>query len=104
MDIAVARIVLSIIFGIGIGLIMALIYRREDAARAANGADAFAAKARVSGRTWVFLGLLLVILIAGTLQIGLLTNSYGHITLPIQGMDRLQDTLSPAGSVRRQSR
>ena len=93
MDIAVARIVLSIIFGIGIGLIMAAIYRRQDAAREANGADAFAATARVPRRTWVFLGLLLVILIAGTLQIGLLTNSYGHITLPIQGMDRLQDSL-----------
>jgi uncharacterized protein len=93
MDIAIARLALSILFGIGIGLIMALIYRRDDAAREANGADAFAATARVPARSWVFLGLLLVILIAGTLQVGLLTNSYGQVTLPIPGVDHFQETL-----------
>ena len=99
MDIAVARLVLSIIFGIGIGLIMALIYRREDAARDLGELDAFGNTARVPGRTWAFLGLLLFILIAGTLQIGLLTNSYGHITLPIQGMDSFQETLHTLASI-----
>ena len=33
-------------------------------------------------RTWVFFVLLLGVLIAGTLQIGLLTNSYATFTLP----------------------
>jgi uncharacterized membrane protein YraQ (UPF0718 family) len=94
MDIAVARLVLSIVFGIGIGLIMAILFRKEDAAREQNGADAFASsKVRVEGRVWLFLGLLLALLIVGTLQIGLFTNSYAQITLPVGGMDRFQETL-----------
>jgi len=35
MDIAVARVVLSVAFGIGIGLIMAVLFRKEDVARSA---------------------------------------------------------------------
>lgn len=94
MDIAIARLVLSIAFGIGIGLLMALIFSRDDAQHAAEEGDAFAGTgARVPAQNWAFLGLLLLLLIAGTLQIGLLTNSYAQVTLPIQGMDRFQDFL-----------
>ncbi|MGQ9667154.1 MAG: permease [Anaerolineae bacterium] len=94
MDIAIARLVLSIAFGIGIGLLMALIFSRDDEQHAAEGEDAFAVgEARVPAQNWAFLGLLLLLLIAGTLQIGLLTNSYFHLTLPIQGMDRFQEFL-----------
>jgi len=77
MDIALARIVLSIIFGIGIGLLMARFFREDDEARsnAANGGRAFAQDAKVPARTWIFFVLLLGVLIAGTLQIGLLTDS-----------------------------
>ena len=89
MDIALARIVLSIIFGIGIGLLMARFFRQDDAdaARrahneATNGGRAFTQGAKVPGRTWVFFALLLGVLIAGTLQVGLLTNSYATFTLP----------------------
>lgn len=95
MDIAIARLVLSIVFGIGIGLIMALLFWRDDrshnADAEANGA--FTSSARMEPRNWLFLGLLLAILIAGTLQIGLFTNSYAQVTLPISGMDRFQETL-----------
>ncbi len=93
MDIAIARLVLSIVFGIGIGLIMAAIFSKEDAARDEKGADGFAGQAAVGGRTWLFLGLLLALLIVGTLQIGLFTNSYAQFTLPISGMDTFQDAL-----------
>ncbi len=93
MDIAVARLVLSIIFGIGIGLIMAILFRKDDAAHEEASANGFAAQAQVTGRVWLFLGLLLALLIVGTLQIGLFTNSYAQVTLPISGMDRFQDTL-----------
>ena len=93
MDIAVARLVLSAIFGVGIGLIMALIFRRDDQAHDATPDAAFAGKAQVGGRVWLFMGLLLAILIAGTLQVGLLTNSYAQFTLPVQGMDRFQEAL-----------
>ncbi len=84
MDIALARIILSIIFGIGIGLLMAWFFRADDEAHneATNGGRAFARGAKVPTRTWVFFVLLLGVLIAGTLQVGLLTNSYATFTLP----------------------
>jgi uncharacterized membrane protein YraQ (UPF0718 family) len=84
MDIALARIVLSIVFGIGIGLLMAWFFRTDDEAHndATSGRRALAQGARVPGRTWVFFLLLLSVLIAGTLQVGLLTNSYAVFTLP----------------------
>ena len=83
MDIALARVVLSIVFGVGIGLLMAVIFRRSDAEHdaATNGQDAFAQQAAVPARTWIFFALLLGILVVGTLQVGLLTNSYATLKL-----------------------
>jgi len=82
MDIAIARIVLSIIFGVGIGLLMAWIFREDDAEHdAATNSKAFAQEAVVPPHTWVFFALLLAVLIAGTLQVNLLTNSYATLTL-----------------------
>jgi len=84
MDIAIARIVLSIIFGIGIGLMMAWFFSEDDRAhnQATNGGRTFSASASVPARTWIFFLLLLGVLIAGTLQVNLLTNSYATFTLP----------------------
>jgi hypothetical protein len=83
MDIALARVVLSIIFGVGIGLLMAWFFREDDAAHdaATNRRDAFARRAQVPVRTWAFFALLLAVLLAGTLQVGLLTDSYATFTL-----------------------
>jgi hypothetical protein len=83
MDIALARIALSVVFGIGIGLLMAWFFRKDEEARSqATGGKAFAHSAKVPTRTWVFFALLLAALIAGTLRVGLLTNSYATFTLP----------------------
>jgi uncharacterized membrane protein YraQ (UPF0718 family) len=84
MDIALARIILSIIFGIGIGWLMAIFFRRDDEAhdRETSQRDAFAQDARVPARTWVFFVLLLGVLIVGTLQVTLLTAGYLQFTLP----------------------
>jgi len=87
MDIAVARLVLSIVFGIGIGLIMALLFRQRDDV-AADGA--FGGSQRMEGRIWLFLLLLLGLLIVGTLQVELLTGSLLEIGMPMPGLDRLQ--------------
>jgi uncharacterized protein len=83
MDIALARVVLSIVFGIGIGLLMARFFREDDAAHdvATNKVDVFAGQGRVPARTWIFFVLLLGTLIAGTLQVGLLTNTYVSFTI-----------------------
>jgi hypothetical protein len=83
MDIALARVILSIVFGVGIGLLMAWFFRKDDAAHdaATNTVDAFAGQGSVPARTWGFFALLLGILIAGTLQVDLLTNTYATITV-----------------------
>ena len=93
MDIAVARIILSVVFGIGIGLLMATIFRKDDEAHDKAAGAAFEGSARLQVRTWVFLVLMLAVLIFGTLQVDLLTGSYARLTIPIEGMDRLQRSL-----------
>ena len=92
-DIALARILLSLAFGIGIGMVMALVFSRSDAAHDQETNGAFAAGERMQPRTWALLLLLVALLISGTLKVGLLTNDYARITLPIAGMDRFQDAL-----------
>lgn len=71
-DVAMARLVLSIAFGILIGLIMAWIFRREETARTATAADQalFDQSAAVKPAVWALFGLLIAILFAGTLQVG----------------------------------
>jgi hypothetical protein len=91
MDIAIARLVLAILFGIGIGLIMALTFADK---REAPAQSAFGGQAKVGRHVWLFMLLMLAILIAGTLQIGLFTDSYATVTLPLGGFDRLQEGLA----------
>ena len=102
-DIAFARIVLSWTFGIGIGLIMALIFRKDDARHdeTTDAVDPFAVTTpsgsagvgQARSYSWLFLLILVALLIAGTLKVGLLTNSYASLTLPISAVDRLQAAL-----------
>ena len=84
MDIAMARVILSLVFGVGIGLIMAWLFRKDDEAHnaATSGGRGFAQGAKVPARTWIFFILLLAALITGTLQVGLLRNSFATFTLP----------------------
>ncbi|GAB4569829.1 MAG: hypothetical protein Kow0077_02980 [Anaerolineae bacterium] len=84
MDIALARIVLAITFGIGIGMIMAWIFRKEEAARAAEMADngMFDQRADVKPAVWGVFALLIGVLIVGTLQVDVLTNTWFNIHLP----------------------
>jgi len=89
-DLAFARLFLSLTFGIGIGMIMALIFRRADIAHDENTDALFAGKASVRKAALAFLFILVALLLSGTLKIGLLSNSYGQLTLPISGLDRFQ--------------
>ncbi|MBP5998653.1 MAG: permease [Azonexus sp.] len=70
-DFAIARIVLALSFGVGIGMIMAIVFRDGEAARLAESAT-FAAGERISRRTLAFLGALVALLIAGTLKVDFL--------------------------------
>jgi hypothetical protein len=93
-DLAFARLFLSLIFGISIGMIMALIFRRADAAHEEKADAMFAGKATLKRAALVFLIILVALLLSGTLKIGLLTNSYGKITLPLSGLDGFQEFLT----------
>jgi uncharacterized membrane protein YraQ (UPF0718 family) len=94
LDIAVARIILSAVFGVGIGLIMAFIYRRDDQAHnQVTSGGAFSTGASIKRASVVFLLLLLAGLIVGTLAVGLLTDTYATITLPFGDTEQWQATL-----------
>lgn len=73
LDIALARVILSIIFGVLIGLLMAWFFRKDDIehAKQAKNNHLFSGKARIPFHILVLFALLLGILLAGTLQIGL---------------------------------
>ncbi len=94
-DLAFARLFLSLVFGIGIGLIMALIFNRSDLAHD-KATDAMFAGQRKKGMrraALAFLLILVALLLSGTLKVGLLTNAYTQVTLPIAGVDRVQEFL-----------
>ncbi len=95
-DIAVARLVLSIAFGIIIGLAMAWIFRKEEATRTVQMTEAgmFEQSAQVKPAVWVVFLLLVAVLIVGTLQIDLLTNVYAQIRLPFEINPQLRESLS----------
>jgi hypothetical protein len=92
-DFALARIVLSLAFGIGIGMIMALIFRRDDLARQAAPDAAFAGRSGIRRPILVFLLLLVALLIGGTLKLPLLANAYWQVRLPFTWPARVQQLL-----------
>jgi uncharacterized membrane protein YraQ (UPF0718 family) len=96
MDIAIARITLSIAFGIAIGLIMGWVYREDEAERFAQLADSglFEGKTVVKPVVWIVFILLLSVLIVGTLQTHLLTNTWLSLHLPIELPPGLVSTLA----------
>lgn len=98
-DVAVARLVLSIAFGILIGLIMAWVFRREEVERTkemqANGV--FDQTARVRPAVWAMLALLVLVLVAGTLQVDLLTKPFADLALPFGATSALVTGLTAAG-------
>ena len=93
-DLAFARLFLSLAFGIGIGLIMALIFRKDDSAHDKATDAMFAGQSKAMRRAaLVFLLIWIALLLAGTLKVGLLTNTYGQVTLPLNGTQAIQSAL-----------
>jgi len=92
-EFALARVILSLTFGIGIGMIMALIFSRDDQAHAEATDTGFVGTEGLTARTIIFLVLMVGLLIFGTLQVRLLLNAYASFTIPIQGLDRVQEFL-----------
>ncbi len=96
MDIALARIVLSIVFGIGIGLTMAWFFRAEEARRSASMAESgiFDQEARVPRVVWALFLLLIGVLIVGTLQVEPLTGTWFSLHLPVTMPEALTQALA----------
>jgi len=93
MDLAIARLLLSLAFGIGVGIIMALIFRKEDAEHDKATDAMFAGQAAMRRAAVIFMLVLVALLVAGTFQIDLLKHTYAQIEFPLNGMDTLQAAL-----------
>jgi hypothetical protein len=91
MDIALARIMLAITFGIVIGMIMAAVFKQPEIDPAKAGM--FDQTAAMRPALWALFGLLVAVLIAGTLQIGLLKNTVVSLTLPVELSTGFENTL-----------
>lgn len=101
-DIALARLVLAIAFGIVIGMIMAALFKQPEN-QPAQQPEMFEQQSAMRPVLWALFALLLSVLIAGTLQIDLLTGTIFSITLPVElpagvqnGLDALHLTLQGA--------
>jgi len=94
-DLAIARLILSLVFGIGIGLIMALIFRADDAANDRATDDLFAAQSHggMHRAAAVFLIAWIALLLIGTLKLGILTGVHFRLDLPLSGADAWQGFL-----------
>jgi hypothetical protein len=83
-DLAFARFTLSLAFGIGIGLIMALVFHADDAARDRSTDGQFSGAGEGMNRaSLAFLLLWVGLLLAGTLKLAFLTGSAFELTLPV---------------------
>ena len=104
-DFAIARIVLALCFGIGIGLLMAHIFRADEAVRTRAGATGrvFAAGERIPRRNLIFLAVLIALLIGGTLKVDGLGLPVWSANLDAAGAVRMQgalDQLVPVNEIR----
>ncbi len=93
MDLAIARLVLSLAFGIGIGLIMAMIFRKSDVEHDQATDLMFAGQAAMRRAAVIFMLVLVFLLVSGTFQFDIFTHTFAQVNLPISGVDGFQDTL-----------
>lgn len=96
VDLALARFFLSLIFGIGIGLIMALLFRKDDADREKTADTMFTATDAVSMHrpALIFLLVWVALLLFGTLKVGILTATHFQFHLPLTVAYQIQSWLN----------
>lgn len=92
-EFAVARFLLCLVFGIGIGLIMARIFASDDARHDQQTDTMFAEKAVIGGAATGVLLTLVALLIAGTLKVSVLSDVWFSITLPLSFAEAWQQQL-----------
>jgi uncharacterized membrane protein YraQ (UPF0718 family) len=91
-EFAIARILLALSFGIGIGMIMAIVFRETEAARVAD-ARTFAEGDGISAKTLLFVAALVALLISGTLKLDFLKAVLFSAELPWLGASAIQQVL-----------
>jgi len=92
-EFAFARFLLCLLFGIGIGLLMALLFWRDDATHDAQTDTLFADQARIGPAATGVLLALVAVLIAGTLKVSPLGATVASVHLPLHGALAWQATL-----------
>jgi hypothetical protein len=99
MDIALARLVLSIVFGIVIGLLMAWIFRKNENQRVEQltSDGVFDQNVKVKPAVWSLFLLLFSVLIVGTLQVKPLTTVFVSLDLSSPWITALAARLEPLG-------
>jgi uncharacterized membrane protein YraQ (UPF0718 family) len=93
LEFAAARLLLCLLFGIGIGLLMALLFWRDDASHDAQTDTLFADKAGIAPAATGVLLSLVALLIAGTLKLWPLTTTVATLHLPLPWAEAWQATL-----------
>lgn len=93
MEFAFARFLLCLLFGIGIGLLMATLFWRDDATHDAQTNTLFAERARVGPAATGLLLSMVALLIAGTLKLWPLTTTVATLNLPLGWAEAWQATL-----------
>ena len=93
VEFALARLVLCLLFGIGIGLLMAQIFWQDDAQHDSETDTLFADQATIAPAALGVLLSLVALLIAGTLKLWPLTATFASIELPVPGAQAWQTTL-----------
>ncbi|HQR19633.1 MAG TPA: permease [Burkholderiaceae bacterium] len=93
-EFAAARFVLSLLFGVGIGLLMALLFWRDDARNDAQTEALFAGQTRFSPGARGLLLSLAALLLAGTLKLAPLTLTIATVQLPLPWVEAWQAALA----------
>lgn len=93
-EFAFARFALCLLFGIGIGLLMAMLFWRDDARHDQKTDALFAGQTRIHPAATGLLFALVAVLIAGTLKLWPLTATIISIDLPVAAADAWQTTLN----------
>lgn len=93
-EFAAARLLLCLLFGIGIGLLMAMLFWKDDASHDAQTDNLFAEQASVGRAATGLLLSLVAVLIAGTLKLWPLTETFARFSLPLSWAADWQATLS----------
>jgi len=93
-EFAFARFALCLLFGIGIGLLMAMLFWRDDARHDQKTDALCAVQSRIDPNAAGLLFALVAVLIAGTLKLWPLTATVISIDLPLAAADAWQATLN----------